>query len=131
MALAALGLASKAGLGPMHSWLPDAHSQAPAQVSGLMSAVLLSVAVAGILRVKAISDAALGPDLMRTLLTVAALLSLAAAAALVLTQRNYKRLLAYSSIEHMGILALGAAIGGPLATSAVPVSYTHLPCSSR
>ncbi len=119
LALAALGLATKAGLAPMHSWLPDAHSQAPAQVSGLMSGVLLSVAFAGILRVKAISDAALGPDLMRTLLTVAALLSLAAAAALVLTQRNYKRLLAYSSIEHMGILALGAAIGGPLATTAV------------
>ena len=119
LALAALGLATKAGLAPMHSWLPDAHSQAPAQVSGLMSGVLLSVAFYGILRLKAISDAALGPELMRTLLTVAGLLSLAAAAALILTQRNYKRMLAYSSIEHMGILALGAAIGGPLALTAV------------
>ncbi|MFV0460756.1 MAG: proton-conducting transporter membrane subunit, partial [Actinomycetales bacterium] len=119
LALAVLGLATKAGLAPMHSWLPDAHSQAPAQVSGLMSGVLLSVAFVGILRLKAISDAALGVDLMRTLLLIAALLSLAVAAALVLTQRNYKRLLAYSSIEHMGILALGAAIGGPLATAAV------------
>src|SRR5690606_5682815 len=104
---------------PMHSWLPDAHSQAPAQVSGLMSGVLLSVAFYGILRLKAISDQALGPELMRTLLTVAGLLSLAVAAALILTQRSYKRLLAYSSIEHMGILALGAAIGGPLAMTAV------------
>ena len=119
LALAALGLATKAGLAPMHSWLPDAHSQAPAQVSGLMSGVLLSVAFYGILRLKAISDHALGPELMRTLLTVAGLLSLAVAAALILTQRSYKRLLAYSSIEHMGILALGAAIGGPLAMTAV------------
>lgn len=119
LALAALGLATKAGLAPMHSWLPDAHSQAPAQVSGLMSGVLLSVAFYGILRLKAISDQALGPELMRTLLTVAGLLSLAVAAALILTQRSYKRLLAYSSIEHMGILALGAAIGGPLAMTAV------------
>ncbi len=119
LALAALGLATKAGLAPMHSWLPDAHSQAPAQVSGLMSGVLLSVAFVAILRVKAISDAALGPGLMRTLLTIAGLLSLAVAGLLLLTQRNYKRLLAYSSIEHMGIMALGAAIGGPLATTAV------------
>jgi hydrogenase-4 component F len=119
LALTALGLATKAGLAPMHSWLPDAHSQAPAQVSGLMSGVLLSVAFSGILRVKTISDNLLGPDLMRTLLVVAGLLSLAAAAALMLTQRSYKRLLAYSSIEHMGIVALGAAIGGPLATAAV------------
>lgn len=119
LALAVLGLATKAGLAPMHSWLPDAHSQAPAQVSGLMSGVLLSVAFYGILRLKTVSDQALGPEFMRTLLTVAALLSLAVAAALMLTQRNYKRLLAYSSIEHMGILALGAAIGGPLAMTAV------------
>ncbi len=119
LALAVLGLATKAGLAPMHSWLPDAHSQAPAQVSGLMSGVLLSVAFVGILRLKTISDHALGVPLMRTMLSVVGLLSLAVAAALVLTQRNYKRLLAYSSIEHMGILAIGAAIGGPLATGAV------------
>ncbi len=119
LALAVLGFATKSGLAPMHSWLPDAHSQAPAQVSGLMSGVLLSVAFAGILRLKAISDHALGVELMRTLLSIGALLSLAVAATLVLTQRNYKRLLAYSSIEHMGILALGTAIGGPVATAAV------------
>lgn len=118
LALATLGLGTKAGLAPMHSWLPDAHSQAPAQVSALMSGVLLSVALYGILRLKAISDLFLGPDLMRTLLTIAGLLSLAVAAALMLTQRNYKRLLAYSSIEHMGIISLGVAIGGPLATTA-------------
>lgn len=119
VALAALGFATKAGLAPMHSWLPDAHSQAPAPVSALMSGVLLSVAFSVILRVQAISDAALGPGFMRGLLVAGGLLSLAAAAGLMLAQRDYKRLLAYSSIEHMGILTLGAAVGGSLAMAAV------------
>ena len=118
-ALAVLGFATKAGLAPMHSWLPDAHSQAPAPVSGLMSGVLLSVAFYAILRVQAITDAAVGPELMRGLLLTAGLLSLAVTAGLVITQRDYKRLLAYSSIEHMGLLALGAAAGGRLAIAAV------------
>lgn len=119
VALAALGFATKAGLAPMHSWLPDAHSQAPAAVSGLMSGVLLSVAFYAILRIQAISDTILGPGLMRGLLGAAGLLSLLVAAAMVITQGDYKRLLAYSSVEHMGLLALGAAVGGPLATGAV------------
>ena len=119
MALAVLGFATKAGLAPMHSWLPDAHCQAPAPVSGLMSGVLLSVALYAILRIQAISTAVIGPDFLRGLLVAAGLLSLAVAAALMLAQRDYKRLLAYSSIEHMGIMALGAAVGGTLATTAV------------
>lgn len=119
VALAALGFATKAGLAPMHSWLPDAHSQAPAPVSGLMSGVLLSVALYAILRIQAISDGILGPGFMRGLLVAGGLLSLGVAAALMLTQRDYKRLLAYSSIEHMGLMALAAAAGGALATSAL------------
>jgi hydrogenase-4 component F len=118
-ALAVLGFATKAGLAPMHSWLPDAHSQAPAPVSGLMSGVLLSVAFYVILRIQAITNAAVGPQLMQTLLVTAGLLSLGVTAGLVITQRDYKRLLAYSSIEHMGLLALGAAAGGSLAIAAV------------
>jgi hydrogenase-4 component F len=119
LALAVLGLATKAGLAPMHSWLPDAHSQAPAQVSALMSGVLLSVAFYGILRLQAISDLALGAGLMRAMLLGGGLLSLTVAAALMIGQRDYKRLLAYSSTEHMGILAIGAGMGGPLAMAAV------------
>jgi hydrogenase-4 component F len=103
----------------MHAWLPDAHSQAPAPVSALMSGVLLSVAFYAILRTKVIADAALGAGFARTLLVIVALASLAVAAALLLGQRDYKRLLAYSSIEHMGLLALGAAIGNTLALAAV------------
>jgi hydrogenase-4 component F len=118
-ALAVLGLATKAGLAPMHSWLPDAHGQAPAPVSGLMSGVLLAVAFYAILRIQAIADVVLGPGLMRGLLLTAGLGSLTVAAALILRQRDYKRMLAYSSIEHMGLLAIGAAVGGPVALAAV------------
>jgi hydrogenase-4 component F len=117
-ALAILGFATKAGLAPMHSWLPDAHSQAPAPVSGLMSGVLLSVAFYAILRMQAIAAPVIGPDLMRGMLVSAGLLSLAVAAALIIAQRDLKRMLAYSSIEHMGLLALAAAVGGALALSA-------------
>lgn len=118
-ALTVLGFATKVGLAPMHSWLPDAQSQAPAPVSGLMSGVLEAVALYAILRMQAITDAAIGPELLRSLLLTAGLLSLAVAAAMSLTQQDYRRLLAYSSMEHMGLLAIGAAVGGPLALAAV------------
>lgn len=118
-ALAVLGFATKAGLAPMHSWLPDAHSQAPSPVSGLMSGVLLAVAFYAVLRIQSVADAAVGEGLMRGMLTVGALLSLAVAALLLIAQRDYKRMLAYSSIEHMGLMALGAAAGGRLGTAAV------------
>jgi hydrogenase-4 component F len=117
-ALAVLGFATKAGLAPMHSWLPDAHSQAPAPVSGLMSGVLLSVAFYAILRIQAVVNPVLGPGLMRGLLVTAGLLSLTVAASLILRQRDLKRMLAYSSIEHMGLLALAAAAGGTVAIAA-------------
>lgn len=117
--LAVLGFATKAGLAPMHSWLPDAHSQAPAPVSGLMSGVLLAVAFYAILRVRAIAAVVIGPGLVRGLLLAAGLGSLAVAGALILRQRDHKRMLAYSSIEHMGVLAVGAAVGGPVALAAV------------
>ncbi|MGN5382039.1 proton-conducting transporter membrane subunit [Streptomyces lasalocidi] len=117
--LVILGFGAKAGLIPLHAWLPDAHSQAPAPVSALMSGVLLSVAFAAILRYRAIADAALGADFTRVLLAGIALLTLALAAGLLLGQRDYKRMLAYSSMEHMSLIALGTAIGSPLALSAV------------
>ncbi|MEV4922933.1 proton-conducting transporter transmembrane domain-containing protein [Streptomyces roseoverticillatus] len=117
--LVVLGFGAKAGLAPLHAWLPDAHSQAPAPVSALMSGVLLSVAFAGLLRYKVIADAALGPGFTRTLLAGVAVLTLALAAALLLAQRDCKRMLAYSSMEHMSLIALGTAVGSPLALSAV------------
>jgi len=117
--LLVLGFGTKAGLVPMHSWLPDAHSQAPAPVSALMSGVLLSVAFYALLRYRVVAIAAVDPTYVRTLLLVVALLSLALAASLLIAQRDYKRLLAYSSIEHMGLVTLGAAAGTRLAIAAV------------
>ncbi|RSM85286.1 hydrogenase [Kibdelosporangium aridum] len=114
-----LGFGTKAGLAPLHAWLPDAHSQAPAPVSALMSGVLLSVAFYAILRVKVVADGALGTGFTRALLAVMAVASLVLAASLLLAQRDYKRMLAYSSIEHLGLVAFGTAIGSPLALAAV------------
>ncbi len=118
IALLTLGFGTKVGLAPLQSWLPDAHSQAPAPVSALMSGVLLTVALYAILRVKAIADVALGPGFVRGLLVVLGLASLAVAALMVIAQRDLKRLLAYSSIEHMGLIALAVAAGTPLALAA-------------
>ncbi|MGW2371867.1 proton-conducting transporter transmembrane domain-containing protein [Kitasatospora sp. NPDC001683] len=118
-ALALLGFGAKAGLVPLHAWLPDAHSQAPAPVSALMSGVLLAVAFTAVLRYKLIADAALGPHFARSMLLWTALITLALATALLLGQRDYKRLLAYSSMEHMSLIALAAAVGSRLALSAM------------
>jgi hydrogenase-4 component F len=117
--LAVIGFGAKAGLVPLHAWLPDAHSQAPAPVSALMSGVLLPVAFYAVLRVKAIADPALGAGYLRTLLLILALTTLALAALLLIGQRDYKRMLAYSSMEHMGLIALAAAIGTRLAIAAL------------
>jgi hydrogenase-4 component F len=117
--LAVLGFGAKAGLVPLHAWLPDAHSQAPAPVSALMSGVLLPVALYAVLRVKTIADPALGAGYLRNLLLILALATLALAAVLLIGQRDFKRMLAYSSMEHMGLIALAAAIGSRLAIAAL------------
>ncbi len=113
-----VGYGTKAGLAPVHSWIPDAYSQAPAPAAALMAGVLSAMSMYALLRLKVLADITLGPGFVRTLLIVAALFSLLVAASLMATQRDYKRLLAYSSVEHMGLVALAAAIGSPLAMSA-------------
>ncbi len=107
-----VGYGTKAGLAPMHTWLPDAHSEAPAPVSALMSGVLLNVGLYAVMRFKAVTDLALGVEFASRLLLGMGLLSLAVAAIFLLTQQNYKRMLAYSSVEHMGIVCLGLGFGG-------------------
>jgi len=107
-----VGYGTKAGLAPMHTWLPDAHSEAPAPISALMSGVLLNVGLYALIRFKAVVDITLGPGYASRLLTGIGLLSLGVASAFLLTQRNYKRMLAYSSVEHMGIICLGLGFGG-------------------
>jgi hydrogenase-4 component F len=107
-----IGYGTKVGLVPMHTWLPDAHSKAPAPISALLSGVLLNVAFIIVLRFKAITDLAIGPDFSQKLLIIFGLFSVLVAALIIFTQKNYKRLLAYSSIENMGITALGFGFGG-------------------
>jgi hydrogenase-4 component F len=107
-----IGYGTKAGLAPMHTWLPDAHSEAPAPISALMSGVLLNVGLYALMRFKAVTDIATGPAFSSTWLMRFGLLSLGLAAAFLLSQRNYKRMLAYSSVEHTGIVALGLGFGG-------------------
>jgi hydrogenase-4 component F len=107
-----IGYGTKAGLAPMHTWLPDAHSEAPAPISALMSGVLLNVGLYALLRFKVVTDLAVGAEFASHLLLGIGLLSLAVAAVFLLTQRNYKRMLAYSSVEHIGIVCLGLGFGG-------------------
>src|SRR5215831_1912860 len=106
-----VGYGTKAGLAPMHTWLPDAHAEAPASLSAMMSGVLLAVALYAVVRWRAVVAAAVGGDFPNRLFITLGLLSLVIAAFSLLRQRNYKRLLAYSSIEHMGLVWVGLALG--------------------
>ena len=110
-----VGFGTKVGLVPMHAWLPDAHSEGPSPVSAMLSGALLAAALYAVLRLGAVTQRAVGPTYVHVLLLVFGGLSLLLAAFFVLRQNNYKRLLAYSSIEHMGIVSLGLGIGGPIA----------------
>lgn len=110
-----IGYGTKAGLAPMHTWLPDAHSQAPSPVSGLLSGALLSCALYGIIRVVIIVKGAVGPEFPEQFLIGFGLLSILIAVPFILVQHDLKRLLAYSSIEHMGLITLGIGLGTPLA----------------
>lgn len=113
---ALIGFGTKAGLAPMHTWLPDAHSQAPTPISALLSGVLINAAMYGILRFHhLLAVSSVGPDFSSTLLLVFGLFSLSIAVPFILVQKDYKRLLAYSSVEHMGLIATGIGLGTPLA----------------
>lgn len=110
MVLVIIGFGTKAGFAPMHTWLPDAHSQAPTPVSALLSAALLNCAMFGILRFYAVSEITV-PDFAQTLMLIFGLLSIFIAAMFILASKDMKRMLAYSSIEHMGLIAVGFGIG--------------------
>ncbi len=107
-----IGFGTKVGLVPMHTWLPDAHSKASAPISSLLSGVLLNVAFLAVLRFKAVVDLTVGKDFSGGLLILFGLFSIVVAAFIIYIQKNYKRLLAYHSIEHMGIISLGFGFGG-------------------
>lgn len=109
-----IGYGTKAGLAPVHNWLPDAHSQAPTPISALLSSILLKCAFLGIIRFAIIVNASTMSSYTGQLLLIFGLLSMGIATAFILLQSNYKRLLAYHSVEHIGIIATGMGIGGVL-----------------
>jgi hydrogenase-4 component F len=117
--LALLGYGTKVGLFPVHTWLPDAHSEAPTPVSALLSGSLLAVSFYAILRYYQFTAVALGSGFPRDALLAFGVASLLLAALYLFGQRDIKRLLAYSSIEHMGILAIGVSFGAPVALAGV------------
>jgi hydrogenase-4 component F len=113
-----LGYGTKVGLAPLHAWLPDAHAEGPTPISAVLSGLLLNVALYALLRFKillAASPLAIAPG---PLLETMGLVSLVFAAFMLYRRRDIKRLFAYSSIEHMGIIAFAFGIGGPLANFA-------------
>lgn len=110
--LLVVGYGTKMGLVPMHTWLPDAHSEAPSVVSALLSGALLNCAFLGLLRLQGLLSAAGLADFGREILLILGFLSMAAAALFIVAQKDFKRLLAYSSVENMGILAVGIGLGG-------------------
>lgn len=112
--LVLVGYGTKVGLAPMHTWLPDAHSESPAPISALLSGALLNGAMLGVFRYLAIADFAGIGGVARATLVAFGLFSLFIGALFIVRQSGIKRLMAYSSIEHMGVVALGFGFGGPL-----------------
>jgi hydrogenase-4 component F len=113
-----LGYGTKVGLAPLHAWLPDAHAEGPTPISAVLSGLLLNVALYAVLRFKlllAANPAAIAPGPLMALL---GLVSLVFAAFMLYRRRDIKRLFAYSSIEHMGVIAFAFGMGGPIANFA-------------
>jgi hydrogenase-4 component F len=112
-ALLFIGYGTKMGLAPMHTWKPDAYGEAPGLVGALLAGGLTSCAFVAVVRIYLVCQAAGDAGFARGMLLFLGLLSMAAAAVFMARQRDFKRLLAYSSVEHMGILAVGIGLGGP------------------
>jgi hydrogenase-4 component F len=110
--LVLIGYGTKVGLAPMHTWLPDAHSESPAPVSAMLSGALLNGAMLGIVRYLAVADAAGVGSFSRSVLVALGVVSLLVGALFIVRQDGIKRLMAYSSVEHMGVIALGFGFGG-------------------
>ncbi|HEY7516310.1 MAG TPA: proton-conducting transporter membrane subunit, partial [Vicinamibacteria bacterium] len=122
---ALIGYGTKAGLAPMHTWKPDAYREAPSPAGVLMAVGMMNGALYCLLRVHLISKAALGPDFSGGLLLALGLLSVVVATPFILIQWNLKRLLAYSSVEHVGIMAMGVGLGAEAATFGALLHMTY------
>jgi hydrogenase-4 component F len=122
---ALIGYGTKAGLAPMHTWKPDAYREAPSPAGVLMAVGMLNGALYCLLRIHLIAKAALGQEFSGGLLLALGLLSVAVATPFILIQWNLKRLLAYSSIEHVGIIAVGIGLGAEAATFGALLHMTY------
>ncbi|MEI7890676.1 MAG: proton-conducting transporter membrane subunit [bacterium] len=121
-----VGFGAKLGLVPMHIWLPDAHSNAPSPISGLFSGILLNIALYGIIRFRFITDLSLGSnEWTGHLFLFFGFISIVIPAFMMLVQSNYKRMLAYSSVEHMGIITFALALSPVGAIAAVVHMIGH------
>ncbi len=126
-----VGYGTKAGLAPMHSWLPDAHSQAPAPVSALFSGFMLNAALYCVMRYVPLAEASSGhTGWSLRLLLFFGLTSILVASAFIVFQRDLKRLLAYCSAEHLGIIAVGLGLGGLGTFAALLHTLNHSICKS-
>ena len=113
-----IGYGTKVGLVPVHNWLPDAHAEGPTPVSAVLSGLLLNVALYAVLRCKVLTDGALQGPLAGRLMMAFGLLSVVAAVFFMMRQKDVKRMFAYSSIEHMGMMTFAFGMGGPIANFA-------------
>ena len=119
-----VGYGTKVGLVPLHNWLPDAHAEGPTPVSAVLSGLLLNVALYAVVRCKVLVEGSLHTSFARELMMGFGLLSVVVAAFLLFRQRDIKRLFAYSSIEHMGIITFAFGIGGAIANFAALLHMT-------
>jgi hydrogenase-4 component F len=113
-----IGYGTKVGLVPLHNWLPDAHAEGPTPVSAVLSGLLLNVALYAVLRCKVLTDGALQNHLTGQLMMGFGLLSVVVSVFLLMRQKDVKRMFAYSSIEHMGLMTFAFGMGGPIANFA-------------
>lgn len=113
-----LGYGTKVGLVPVHNWLPDAHAEGPTPISAVLSGLLLNVALYAVLRCKILTDGALHSQFAGELMIGFGLLSVVAASFFLFRQKDVKRMFAYSSIEHMGLMTFAFGLGGPIANFA-------------
>ena len=112
--LALIGFGTKAGLAPTHTWLPDVHAEGPAPTSALLSGVLLKCALLGLVRYYAIVANGAGFDFVQSVMLVSAILTLFISAFFLIRQHNVKRMFAYHSVAHMGVIAFGLGVGGAI-----------------
>ncbi|MGZ8982685.1 MAG: hydrogenase 4 subunit F [Methylotenera sp.] len=119
-----VGYGTKAGLVPLHNWLPDAHAEGPTPISAVLSGLLLNVALYAVVRAKVLVDGALHTPFAGQLMMGFGLLSVVMAAFFLSRQKDIKRMFAYSSIEHMGLITFSFGMGGPVATFAALLHMT-------